>query len=270
MDEDQRLEAILVEYVSNGVLTLDSDGSFIYQPDPDFVGEDVFTYKANDGIADSNVAQVMITVTASGYHDDFEVIELGTVSVGDKLGDLQTHGWGPGTDDIEVIFREEYADFGKIVKMEPLTPGAGVGLHFPSTEEGGINLSGAAVQCFVLAHGLNSGVSFSDTFPAHGKDPSQYSYLRFIVTEREQRSVLVTESSVDVPGFGEDFEDEFEFPIKQNEWYCFEFRFEPTENETLGVFLASFSPEERRVAASYFGFHDPKNLLEKFEHRGKK
>ena len=232
MDEDQRLEAILVEYVSNGVLTLDSDGSFIYQPDPDFVGEDVFTYKANDGIADSNVAQVMITVTASGYHDDFEVIELGTVSVGDKLGDLQTHGWGPGTDDIEVIFREEYADFGKIVKMEPLTPGAGVGLHFPSTEEGGINLSGAAVQCFVLAHGLNSGVSFSDTFPAHGKDPSQYSYLRFIVTERERRSVLVTESSVDVPGFGEDFEDEFEFPIKQNEWYCFEFRFEPTEDES--------------------------------------
>ncbi|MDX2470144.1 MAG: HEAT repeat domain-containing protein [SAR324 cluster bacterium] len=38
-----------------------------------------------------------------------------------------------------------------------------------------------------------------------------------------------------------------------------------TENETLGVFLASFSPEERKRVSSYFGFHDPSHLLEKFE-----
>ena len=38
-----------------------------------------------------------------------------------------------------------------------------------------------------------------------------------------------------------------------------------TDNETLGVFLASFSPEERKRVALYFGFHDPSQLLQKFE-----
>ena len=37
-----------------------------------------------------------------------------------------------------------------------------------------------------------------------------------------------------------------------------------TENESLGVFLASFSPEERKRALSFFGFHDPETQLVKF------
>ncbi|HKY52887.1 MAG TPA: ExeM/NucH family extracellular endonuclease, partial [Anaerolineales bacterium] len=58
------LAAILVSGPSNGSLTLNADGSFSYTPAADFNGTDSFTYKANDGVADSNVATVTITVNA--------------------------------------------------------------------------------------------------------------------------------------------------------------------------------------------------------------
>jgi VCBS repeat-containing protein len=56
------LTAVLESDVSNGTLTLNADGSFIYEPAPDFNGIDSFTYRANDGSSDSNVATVTITV----------------------------------------------------------------------------------------------------------------------------------------------------------------------------------------------------------------
>jgi FtsP/CotA-like multicopper oxidase with cupredoxin domain len=57
------LTAILVSGPANGKLTLNPDGSFTYTPNLNFNGTDSFTYKANDGVADSNVATVTITVT---------------------------------------------------------------------------------------------------------------------------------------------------------------------------------------------------------------
>ena len=62
--EGSALTAILVSGPSNGTLTLNSDGTFNYAPNAGFSGTDSFTYKANDGILDSNVATVTITVTA--------------------------------------------------------------------------------------------------------------------------------------------------------------------------------------------------------------
>ena len=48
--------------VTHGALTLNSDGSFTYTPDQDFFGSDSFTYHANDGSSNSNIATVTITV----------------------------------------------------------------------------------------------------------------------------------------------------------------------------------------------------------------
>lgn len=59
---DGPLEAVLEQGPSNGTLDLNSDGSFIYTPNAGFTGEDTFTYKANDGSADSNVATTTIDV----------------------------------------------------------------------------------------------------------------------------------------------------------------------------------------------------------------
>ncbi|HWL35607.1 MAG TPA: Ig-like domain-containing protein [Frankiaceae bacterium] len=48
---------------ANGTLTLNTaDGSFTYDPDPDFHGVDTFTYTANDTHSDSSVVTVTITV----------------------------------------------------------------------------------------------------------------------------------------------------------------------------------------------------------------
>jgi VCBS repeat-containing protein len=43
-------------------VTLDADGSFVYLPDPDFAGEDLFTYIATDGSDNSEIATVTVTV----------------------------------------------------------------------------------------------------------------------------------------------------------------------------------------------------------------
>jgi VCBS repeat-containing protein len=48
----------------NGSLTLNADGSFTYTPKENFNGRDSFTYKANDGQADSEVVTVAITINS--------------------------------------------------------------------------------------------------------------------------------------------------------------------------------------------------------------
>ncbi|HEX4997947.1 MAG TPA: Ig-like domain-containing protein, partial [Terriglobia bacterium] len=60
--ENDALTAILVLGPAHGGLTLNADGSFSYTPDANYNGPDSFTYKANDGEADSNVATVSLTV----------------------------------------------------------------------------------------------------------------------------------------------------------------------------------------------------------------
>ncbi|NWF67515.1 MAG: tandem-95 repeat protein [Chloroflexi bacterium] len=62
-DVESGLSAVLVNGPAQGVLVFNSDGSFNYTPAAGFVGDVTFTYKANDGTADSNVATVTITVT---------------------------------------------------------------------------------------------------------------------------------------------------------------------------------------------------------------
>ena len=61
------LTAILVSGPSHAAsFFLNSDGSFSYTAVGGYEGSDSFTYKANDGSADSNVATVSITVNGSG------------------------------------------------------------------------------------------------------------------------------------------------------------------------------------------------------------
>ncbi len=64
-DEDgDALEAVLESGPANGTLSLGEDGGFTYDPDPDFAGEDSFSYRAFDGTENSNVATVRIAVSA--------------------------------------------------------------------------------------------------------------------------------------------------------------------------------------------------------------
>src|SRR6185436_12866659 len=84
--DNDPLTSVLVSDVSHGTLTLNADGSFTYTPDLNFNGVDSFTYRANDGTADSNVATVTINVTPvndvpSATHDDYNTNEDATLSI---------------------------------------------------------------------------------------------------------------------------------------------------------------------------------------------
>ncbi len=50
---------------SHGTLSLAANGSFTYTPTTGFIGTDSFTYVANDGSLDSNIATVIVTVNST-------------------------------------------------------------------------------------------------------------------------------------------------------------------------------------------------------------
>ncbi len=68
--ENNPLTGTIVTNAANGSVTLNSDGSFTYTPNANFFGADSFTYKANDGQADSNTATVSITVQETDADGD--------------------------------------------------------------------------------------------------------------------------------------------------------------------------------------------------------
>ena len=80
------LTAALVDDVDNGTLNLSTDGTFTYTPDADFAGEDTFTYKAKDGLADSNTATVTITVNAINDAPVLANVEAGALSYTENGG----------------------------------------------------------------------------------------------------------------------------------------------------------------------------------------
>ena len=83
------LGAILVAGPTNGTLALTANGGFAYVPNANYQGADAFSYKANDGTADSTVARVRLTITSPcpprrpRHNDDH--------------GDDQAGRCGPGT-----------------------------------------------------------------------------------------------------------------------------------------------------------------------------
>jgi uncharacterized repeat protein (TIGR01451 family) len=67
----------------NGMVDLSTDGSFVYTPTTGFSGVDSFTYHAYDGMDNSNIATVWITVTAAP-----PCTEVTTVTLGVQAGTL--------------------------------------------------------------------------------------------------------------------------------------------------------------------------------------
>jgi hypothetical protein len=57
------LSAVLEVGPVHGTLALGANGSFTYTPAADYFGPDSFRYRANDGLASSNVATVSLTIT---------------------------------------------------------------------------------------------------------------------------------------------------------------------------------------------------------------
>lgn len=96
------LTAVLVSGPGNAAsFNLKPNGSFTYQPNPAFVGVDTFTYRANDGTDDSNLATVSINVIRDNKppvagNDSYVVAEDTTLTVnaanGLKANDSDQNG----------------------------------------------------------------------------------------------------------------------------------------------------------------------------------
>jgi subtilisin family serine protease/subtilisin-like proprotein convertase family protein len=81
------LTASLVTQASLGVVTLNSDGSFIYSQGPNFRGLDQFTYRVNNGTADSNVATIRLVSPNFHYVEKlYQSVLSRTASDSDNLG----------------------------------------------------------------------------------------------------------------------------------------------------------------------------------------
>ena len=61
-DRDQ-LSYVILDKPAHGKATIDADGYYRYIPDANYSGADSFSFKANDGVVDSNTATMSITVT---------------------------------------------------------------------------------------------------------------------------------------------------------------------------------------------------------------
>jgi hypothetical protein len=130
-EDGDSLNAVLVESPQHGTLTLNSDGSFKYEPQKDYFGNDSYTYMANDGSQDSKIATVSITVEpindppeADAGHD--QVVTLGEVQLAGNAIDVD--GEFPLTLSWEII-TEPSPGSGKLVDADSLTPKLLIGAY---------------------------------------------------------------------------------------------------------------------------------------------
>ena len=91
--ENSALTATLVSGPGHGTLALNANGSFLYTPAANYSGPDSFTYKANDGTADSNTATVTIAVSAVNdapvaVNDSYSTTEDTTLTIAAAPGVL--------------------------------------------------------------------------------------------------------------------------------------------------------------------------------------
>ena len=100
--EQQPLSAVVVEGPQHGLLQFHADGSFTYDPDEGYVGEDVFYYVARDPNADSVPTIVTLSITqrpvegdldSSGMVDirDMDLLR-DAIAEGDLIADLNSDG----------------------------------------------------------------------------------------------------------------------------------------------------------------------------------
>ena len=91
------LTASLVTSTAHGVLSLNTDGSFIYTPTAGYGGPDTFTYRAGDGASRSNVASVTLTGLGVAVHanDDAYTFGPGIFQVTSPVPTVLANDTGP-------------------------------------------------------------------------------------------------------------------------------------------------------------------------------
>lgn len=168
------LTAVLVTNVSNGTLTLNANGSFAYLSNVNFSGTDSFTYKANDGSADSNVVTVTITVNAVNDNPD-------------AVNDTATVAEDSGANQINVLANDTDVE-GNPLSVTAATNGANGSVTFAAT--------GASYT-------PNPNFFGSDSFTytiSDGNGGTDSATVTVAVTNVPEQNVIINEADSDTPG----------------------------------------------------------------------
>ena len=164
-----KMTAVKVTDPAHGVLTFNSDGSFTYVPTANYHGSDSFTYKVNDGSADSDPATVTFTIDSV---NDAPVAVVNTYTVDEDA---------------------------------TLTKNAADGVLTNDTDADSDTLTAVLVDN--VAHGaltLNSNGSFTYTPTANYHGTDTFTYKAYDGTEYSAIvAVTLTVNSVDDAGKGE-------------------------------------------------------------------
>lgn len=123
------LTAVQVTQPQHGTVTFNSDGSFTYTPNFNFIGQDSFTYKAKDSTTESNIATVHLNIVGEpnrppdAQDSTYDVPQGQTVN-----GNMQ--GSDPDNDTIryEIV---DYPDNGTIV----WNPDTGAFVYTPNNNQ---------------------------------------------------------------------------------------------------------------------------------------
>jgi hypothetical protein len=99
VDEDDVLTWSIVDGPTNGDLVFNPDGSFSYMPDPNYYGPDSFSYLINDGMEDSGIATVNITVNP--VNDAPTIADQGNIGPVEATGPLTPVSYTVNGDDVE-------------------------------------------------------------------------------------------------------------------------------------------------------------------------
>jgi hypothetical protein len=132
---------------------LNADGSFTYTPDPDFNGDDSFTYHASDGSLSSASATVSISVTAVNDAPGFtkgadqnvsplaltQTVTNWATGISAGPGESQTLQFGVSTDDdSQFLIAPQISPLGTLTYTpNPLSGGATVTVTVTLGDNGG-------------------------------------------------------------------------------------------------------------------------------------
>ncbi len=150
------LTAHVVSAPSSGTLALNPNGSFTYNPALNFNGTDSFTYKANDGTADSSEARVTISVAPRDEVVDVEILSLNLVSTNPIAG-FQVDSFFDITYRIEFTARSASTPGALPVVVQPALTGAlpaDCSATYPPLGPVTLNVVGAASFVDATVHGV--------------------------------------------------------------------------------------------------------------------